>query len=287
MAKNSAEANKIGNYTIRYVVSGGYPPVDARLGIENNGQAELFIGSSWSLPVEENREQPGSARVGVFGGPLALETRASLNTLATGLCGRQFISPPSVPDTVFRLLQLSCEGQETKFELAGSVQDPALEALEAGLKQVMVVLATQPVHAVQAAVSVRLDGDQIKPEVAITNIGARTVRLFLQNPANSGQAASMSLVFEEPVALTKDFTAWNPYKTIHILPAQLLNQLPVGKKQLGPNEAASFSLPSISPPATGKALYVSGHIQFWLAGMQAENHLVQVRTVRTAVGTLS
>ena len=180
-----------------------------------------------------------------------------------------------------------CEGQETRFELAGASNDPRLEALELALNKVVRSLADQPVQAAQAAIMVETDGAQIKPRVVITNIGAQPIQLFLQNPANPNQAASMSLVFEEPVVLSKDFTAWNPYKTINVLPAQLLTQLPVGKKQLSPRETLSFSLPSITPPVAGKALYVSGHILFWLAGSQAENYLVQVRTVRTAVGSIS
>ena len=107
--------NETKRFTFRYIVSGGFPPVDARLRIETHGQAELFLGSSWSRPSAER------AQAGFFGGTLDSDLQASLNTLAENVFGHNVIGIAAVPDSVFRLIHLRCEGQETEYSaLAGS-----------------------------------------------------------------------------------------------------------------------------------------------------------------------
>jgi len=50
------------NLEITYRATGGRIPVDLELHLQANGQAEIYVGSSYSIPVER------VSRVGSFGG---------------------------------------------------------------------------------------------------------------------------------------------------------------------------------------------------------------------------
>src|SRR3989337_2423786 len=63
-----------GQLTIIYRASGGRPPVDLDLRLEADGNATVFIASSYSLPTER------VSRVGTFGGPAPAENVEALRT---------------------------------------------------------------------------------------------------------------------------------------------------------------------------------------------------------------
>ena len=289
MDKTVKSENPTSNHTIRYAVSGGYPPVEARLQIDRSGQAEMFIGSSWSLPVENEQEQDGRAQVGVFGGMLDEQTRTSLSALAQTVLGTDIQASAGVPDSVFRLLELSFEGQETRIELAGASSSPAMDALEAALKEIMVALADQPRQAVRITLWIEpdeQDASQLKPGLILTNKGSQPVQVLFQNPSAPGQPAFVNLSLEEAIVLTKDFTAWNPIKTIQFPPNQLAPLLPAGMVRVGVKGSYTLSLPAFARPAPGKAVHASAQMTFWLAGQAVKGQQVQVRTARIALGSI-
>jgi hypothetical protein len=273
--------NLSSKFEIHYSVSGGEPFVDASLHIDPSGQAEMYLGSSWSLPPGEPE------RVGFFNGSISAD---DYTKLASILAQENIFTQPGAettasPGAAVRFLSVTREGKQHKISMAGKAPNPALAELEKHLLDISAGLVDKPERAIQAALEVTGSGTELQAKVTFTNVGHRSMHVLLYDPSVKGQLMAATLAFEEAVILSPDLTAWQPHAIANI-PAEYLSSLfeagdlQTGILQLAAGERIQFALPEVTQPAGDKALYLSGTFTFWLPGEGSQRRRVTVQTTR-------
>ena len=106
------------NFEITYRARGGQMPVDLEIHLAPNGQAEVYVGTSYSIPIAR------VSRVGTFGGRAPT---AEVNALGAYLGehdllvrgGRHGEAAPNAPN---RFLEIRADGREAQLTLVGLVE---------------------------------------------------------------------------------------------------------------------------------------------------------------------
>src|SRR5687768_2218732 len=93
---------------ITYRARGGRLPVDLELDLGSDGQVELFLGSSYSIPLQR------VSRIGRFGGRAPASEVIALRAYLEehDLLARGGTIGQATPDAPARLLQIRADGRE-------------------------------------------------------------------------------------------------------------------------------------------------------------------------------
>lgn len=265
------------NFDIRYDASGGRPPITANLQISESGQAELYLGSSWSLPS-------GTDTVGFFAGQLSA---AQLEALNKHLSENEFLNKPTgpepaSPDANTRYLSLTNGQQENQLILTNTADDPSLATLEEMLAEIMNDLIKRPQKAVQVSVTTTEAGDQaIQPTVSLTNVGIEPLPILLFEEDSPNNFLRISLQLEQ-WNTSAGGTLITPLRTFNLTRddvAAFVNEglLPAGIQELAAGDSYTFELSPIDLPSKDN-LHLSGGFTFWLPGSGPERRSVTVQS---------
>src|SRR3990172_12377722 len=162
------------DFELHYSVFGGYPVIEASLTVASNDQAEMFLGSSWSLPGEE------LDHAGWFGGPIPAEVMTDLSQMFAAPAARENIlrlqaaQAGKLPfDALVRILRLVWEGKEFKLDLSASASDAWVSQLEELLRRAMSILNGCPRLALRLHAGLRQEDKAFMPSIQVTGLGAQ------------------------------------------------------------------------------------------------------------------
>ena len=265
------------NFDIKYGASGGRPPIRADLHISETGYAELYLGSSWSLPA-------GTDTIGFFGGQIPPD---KLDTLNKSLAQHGFIDKssgpsPSSPDANTRYLVLTNSQKENQLTITNTADDPPLAELEKMMADIMNDLVKQPLRAVQVTVTGAPNNNEqtLQPTVKFTNVGTEPLPILLFEGASSNNFLRIDVQLErwDP---SPGGDLVTPLKTIRpnrddIAALADNGQIPEGIQELASKDSYTFDLPPIDLPAE-ENLHLRTNFTFWLPGSGPERRLVTVQ----------
>jgi len=267
---------------IVYGVSGGQPPVSASLQISPSGQADLFLGSSWSLPT-------GTDQIGFFSGQVAAEKLSDLNKhlIRHNFLSRSDDPTPTAPDSAVRHLHLHQAGKETAFTITDTSNDAPLASLEDMLVGIMSDLTAEPLRAIHAAVAATTEGDKIHSTVTLTHQGSEPLSVLFFDPDSVNMYARVQLAVERLNKLPSGIElpmALGGLALSRDEIAALVDQgfLPNGVQSMEPGDTFSFELPPTQRPAAG-TVYARVTLTFWLPTGEGQGHIVHVQTKRSEI----
>ena len=275
-------------FELNYTAAGGRPYVQTALHISPTGQAELYLGSSWSLP-------PGDLdTVGFFGGEVPAETWHNLQAYLTAenMLAHQGTGPATSPDMASRHLTLRQGGQQQTITIADTSQVPALARLEGLLIAIMTDLTIKPVRAAQVTLDLSANGRAREPQMTITNVGTQPLFLLLFAAAEVNQYMRIEFNIEQRFTLPSGIEMWPPVSSISPLRADIMalteaGTIPEGVHALAPGTAHSFRLPEIIMPESSQPLYLRGMVTFWLSDNEADLRPVTIQTRRIVLNESS
>jgi len=270
-------------FEIVYGVSGGQPPVSASLQISPSGQADLFLGSSWSLPT-------GTDQIGFFSGQVAADKLSDLNRhlIRYNFLSRSGEPTPTAPDSAVRRLHLDQAGKQTAFTITDTSNDAPLASLEDMLVGIMSDLTAEPLRAIHAAVAATAEGDQLYSTVTLTHRGSEPLSVLFFDPDSVNMYARVQLAVERLNKLPSGIElpmALGGLALSRDEMAALVDQgfLPNGVQSMEPGDTFSFELPPTQRPAAADNVYARVTLTFWLPTGDGQGHIVHVQTSRSRI----
>lgn len=268
-------------FELSYTAAGGRPFVQTMLHISPAGQAELYLGSSWSLPLGN------LDTVGFFAGQVPTNSWHSLQTYLTteNVLAHPGSGPATSPDMASRQLTLRQGGQEHTITIADTSQAPTLAKLEEMLLEIMTGLVTKPLQAARVTLDLPVNGRGAEPQLTITNAGSEPLSLVLFSAANVNQYMHVEVHLEQRFTLPSGIDMWPPVSSAAASRADIMTLVetgafPEGSHTLAPGAAHSFSLAEIALPGSSQPLYARSVITFWLATDGEDFRSVTVQTAR-------
>jgi len=266
---------------VTYRAAGGRPPVDLDLHLGADGQAEVFVGSSYSIPLAR------VSRVGFFGGRAPA---AEVETIHAYLGERDLLARGggfgrAAPDVPGRFLELAVDGRRARLDLNGMTIDDEIERFEQLLQALALALTEQPVRAVEASLNLSRRGDQIAATIELRSVGSQPLTVLLVDPAEPGQALRARLDLEEKMALPSGASLPMAVGSTVLSPDAVRamaekGELPSGIAEVPPGMTYRFSLPPVAAPQSALPVSATGTVQFWLPEEQARRG-VTVLTLET------
>ena len=247
-----------------YGVDAARPRTSFELHIPPAGDAELYLGAP--VGAEE------ADTLGYFRAPVTPETRAALARLAQSgdLLSRSAAPSATAEGSGF----LRITSGSAKSELSLVAPDEAVNALRSKLDQIVLEVAHHPVRALRMTLTATRDGETLRPEITLTQVGTEPLSVLFFDPTNPSfclQATASAGARGAMAELSRgDVTA---LVGSHALPDGV-SSVPVG---------AVYHLPlaAVRNPGGG-AVEVSGTVTFWIPGAGASRRAVQLRARATA-----
>jgi hypothetical protein len=272
-----------GNFEIQYNASGGQPPVAMTLHIAPDGQADLYLGSSWSVP------QGGSDKVGFFGGPVDAAAWAGLNTYLTdhNFLTRAGGAASTSPGQTTRSLTLKQGGQETTLVIGDTSSDSVLASVATMLDDILVALTGQPIRAAQVDFSVAPVADGLEPTLTITHLGSEPLPVLFFDPADTNQYLRVELAFESVITLPSGLTMRQPLGGVKVPREAIValvdaGTIPGGVSDMSAGQSYQLVLDPVAKPQ-GQNVALNATLTFWLPGDGAERRVVYIQPPRLMV----
>ncbi|MDZ4720995.1 MAG: hypothetical protein SH847_21255 [Roseiflexaceae bacterium] len=248
---------------ISYRASGGRMPVDIDLQLRPDGQAELFVGSSWSLPSKS------LTRVGFFGGSAPATELAALRSFLAdnNLHAHAGSYGQPSPDAINRALKIVADGQATEITIKGTLTDQTVNQFEDLLLALALKLTDQPLRAAEAKLDAQRTNDQFVGHVTLTTLGTQPWMLLLVDSTNPATIMRSQLELSKKVPQVGGGYAAIPFKTA-VLPLDQISALvtsgvlPGGATSIQPGTSFQIPLPDPTLP-TGTALVAAARLTFW------------------------
>jgi hypothetical protein len=260
---------------IIYRANGGRLLVDLELRVQASGQAEAFVGTSYSIPLERVN------RVGRFAGQAPAEQIEALRTYVAqhNLLTRGGSHGQFSPDAPSRTLSLTADGQQVDLTLEGMSADPVFDGFEKLLQQLALTLTAQPVQAVEATLDVVGSSDQLNTAIELRSIGTQPFTALFVDPNQAAMVMRAQVEVAGQMALPSGASMPMPVGTATLSPdaVQALVQagtLPSGIATLALDRTYIFAMPSLPPPRVTMPVSATGTLSFWLPDGQARRQLV-------------
>jgi len=268
-------------FELTYRARDGRPPVNLNLHITADGHAELFIGTSTSIPVAR------VDRIGTFAGQApANELQAIHDYLAKhDLVSRAGTFGQAGPGTPNRFLALTVGEQHAEFKLNSGQNDATIDGFERLLHHLALAMIDQPLSAVEASLDLQEAEGQITPTITMQAIGSEPMTVLLVDPAQPvftlyaqvelrGTKTSPGSVTFPAVLGSIAF----PTETVQAMAES--GELPSGVTKLPRDATYRFELPPIALPVDASAITATGSIDFWLPDGKARSSLsLQTATI--------
>ena len=265
------------NFEIQYNASGGQPPVAMTLHIAASGQAELYLGSSWSVP------QAGSDKIGYFGGPVDDAAWSQLNAYLNDhdFLARSGGAASTSPGPTTRSLTLKQAGRETSLVIGDTSNDPELATATTMLDEIIIALTDQPLRAVQAGLAVAPVSAGLEPTLTLTHLGSEPLPILLFDPADPNQYLRVELAFVSVISMPSGLTMRQPLGGVKV-PREAIAALveagaiPGGVTDLAGGQAYQLVLDPLAQPK-GQNVTLNATLTFWLPGAGAERRVVYLQ----------
>ena len=249
---------------IAYRASGARMHVDLDLHVGLDGHAELFLGSSYSIPLQR------VSCVGEFGGPAPDAEMAALSALLddadlTAL-GGQYGQP--TPDTPLRYLAITASGHTAELHLTGMTTNEAIDGLEQALQRLALVLTSQPLRVLDASLALRESAGRLTATIELRSAGAEPVTVLFVEPSQPGMALRAEVALEGQMALLSGATMPTPLANVS-LPRDAVDalvrdgELPSGMATLAPGSGYRLEFPPTDVPEAAVPVTVTGTVQLW------------------------
>jgi len=260
------------HFDVRFAVSVPRPRVSLNLHIAPDGQADMYLDTSLSMP------ETGSDRVGLFEGRVSAQRLAPLQAY---LREKRFFERPSapapgMPGLATRTLTLARGGRQAAVSLTSPAPDPVVQGLERLLVAAMRELLEAPAEAVQVALAVKQGPEGLQPELVLTGAGSRPVPLVVFDPAMMGFALQCE------VGVQRQGQRLSTVRFGHeqLVPLAAAGAVPSGLHSLDPGAKLHIPLQPVTLPEGGPA-ELKVIASFTLAGpglarRRAEVHLPAV-----------
>lgn len=263
---------------IIYRVRDGRPPVALDLDLGADGQATLFLGSSYSIPLQR------VSRIGNFGGqaPAAEVSALSVYVSEHDLLARGGTLGQATPDAPNRFLQIRAGGREARFDLAGLSGDAALDGFEQLLQELALALTRQPVAAVEASLELHSVDGELAATIALRSVGSQPMTVLLVDPAEPAFTMRARVELEGKMALPTGDSLPMPLGNTALSPQAVREfvengALPSGIVELHPDVVYRIDV-SLSPPRTALPVVATGVLMFW----QPDGQIRRLLTLLTA-----
>jgi hypothetical protein len=232
--------------------------VAALLHVAPEGSAELYLGTSWSLPGTGPLDTVGFFARKIE--PTELETlHRALE--ASGIFDRpEAPVAPAVADSVIRSLAVERAGQTAELTIPGEA-DPGIVEVEAALQGLMAGVYASPARAARLEVESDRRGGAIRALLRLANPGAKALPVLLSDPddPSHGLLATVSVVTAMGEVMANEaFTAED------VARAAPPGSVPSGATELEPGAAMELPLPEVKVPRSREKLHVMVGIEFAL-----------------------
>jgi hypothetical protein len=135
-------------FSLAYAASGGTSRTDARLTIDESGDARMYLGSTMSLPPAGDLDT-----VGMFEGPVDARLRSRLTSLLADLPDRLPAGETvAVPGSVVRNLVVTGDSDLLCDVAIPGYASPPLDEIETVLQKIMAKLLGHPAEAVRLTI---------------------------------------------------------------------------------------------------------------------------------------
>jgi hypothetical protein len=250
------------------------------LHITATGQADLYLGSSWSVP------QAGSDKVGFFGGPVDDVVLARLNAYLSqhNFLNRSGGAAATSPGPTTRSLTLKQNGQATTLTIGDTANDPDLATVTTMLDELIASLIAQPIRAVQVELAAAPVGAGLEPTITISHIGTEPLPLLLFEPGDPNQYLRIELAFESVITLPSGLSMRQPLGGVTVPRDTIaalvdVGTLPGGVTELAAGQSYDLTLDPLTQPA-GQNVNLTATLTFWLPGTGSERRVVYVQPQR-------
>ncbi|HET9456280.1 MAG TPA: hypothetical protein VFO78_02980 [Candidatus Limnocylindrales bacterium] len=219
----SDELDRLGE--LRYGAVGGRRPIDLRLRLRLDGSAELYLGSSWSLPGRS------VDTVGRFGGPDLVDperVRELAGSIAADASAGGMATQPF--DAIPRVARLVFDGDSRRIDLAGPI-GPA----EQGLLEIAGGLLDKPLAAIRGRL------DRSTSAVELVNVGFEPASLILVDPEPT--AAGLFVRWPGDADPSESAGSWPTDRTV-LDRAVAEGRLPPGRVDLSPGGRLVVGIPA-------------------------------------------
>lgn len=262
---------------ITYRARGGRFPVDLDLHLGSDGQARVYVGTTYSIPLAR------VSRVGVFSG---LAPTAEVNALHTyfgehDLLARGGSYGEWSPDSPTRFLEIRADGREAQLNLDGMTADAEIDPFEQLLLGLALAMTDQPTRAVEATLDLRPVDGQIAATIELRSIGSEPMPALLVDPAqpNLGLRASVGLVGKMPVPGNPPMPM--PLGDVALTPDAVQamvdsGAIPSGITELAPGATYRLDLPRLARPQSPNPVFATGTVSFWFLDGQARRGVTVV-----------
>lgn len=249
--------------SVQYRASGGQPAVSAELRIDNDRDATLFAGTSWSVPPQV------LDRVGRFADRVTDDEWAGIQQAVDDgdLTRARIDEPDTSPDPATRAVILTHADGETRLTVSGA--HPPTAVLEERLLSLMGRLVAQHPQATVSA-SMRFDAADgtITPHVTLAHAGTEPLALLLFSDDDPAYFVRLTFVFERSLDTAAGEQIWLPAGSATLARddvAQLVERagIPKGVHEMPPGSAYEVTAPPIPVPDSPDALAVRTRIEFW------------------------
>jgi len=257
-------------FEVTYRARGGRPPVDLDIHLGTDGRAELFVGSSYSLP------RATVNRIGTFGGPVPAADVAALVAYAAehDLLARGEQPGQATPDVPLRFLELNVDGHQARFHPTGMTSKTVIGELERMLQDLALSLTSQPTRAAEASLDLSETADLVAATIELRSIGTQPLTVLLVDPNTLGMALAARVDFNETMTLpsgaTMPIAVGNtalPPETVQELARA--GDLPSGITDLPSGASYHLALPPLPVPRSDAPVSAIGTVEFWFPDGQA------------------
>jgi hypothetical protein len=252
-------------FEITYRVRDGRPPADLDLHLSPDGQAEVYVGTSTSIPLASVN------RVGTFSGQAPVAELDALHAylrehdlLARGASYGQL--SPSTPN---RFLEIRADGREAQLKLTEMTTDPEIDGFEELLQSLALAMTSQPTRAVEASLELRDADGQIVPTIELRSIGTAPMTALLADPAQPVFTLYAQVELRGTKILPGGISipavlgnAAFPPEAVQAMAES--GELPSGITELPPDAIYRFELPPITAPQDSSSVTATGSLDFWL-----------------------
>jgi hypothetical protein len=252
-------------FEITYRVRDGRPPADLDLHLSPDGQAEVYVGTSTSIPLASVN------RVGTFSGQAPVAELDALyaylrehDLLARGASYGQL--SPSTPN---RFLEIRAGGWEAQLKLTEMTTDPEIDGFEELLQSLALAMTSQPTRAVEASLELRDADGQIVPTIELRSIGSEPMTALLADPAQPvftlyaqvELRGTKTLPTGVKIPAVLGNVAFSP-DDVQAMAAS--GELPSGVAEIPPDAVYRFELPPITALQDASSVTATGSVDFWL-----------------------
>jgi hypothetical protein len=260
---------------LTYRATGGRLPVDLDLRLHDTGQAELFIGTSYAIPLERVN------RVGAFAGAAPAAQIDALREYITrhNLLARGGSHGALDPDSPARQVTIIADGRQVDMSLNGMSADPIFDGFEQLLQQLALTLTQQPTQAVEATLDLSRTGDTVTTAIVLRAIGTQPFTALFLDPAQPTPAlrAQVEIAGQQPLPSGASMPI--PVGSATLSAAAVseqakAGQIPSGVVHMPVDTTYTFALPSIDIGQATLPLSATGTLRFLLPARQAQRELV-------------